>query len=113
MSTAILSHGEHAGHVKAPPGNLQIWHDYVPALGGDVVSGLIGGYMFSPFTRRTLAARQPGHDREYVRSSGPQLSVSQRRIGHQERQIGSPLCHDRGGVNFLSVQAWEWNHPSP
>ena len=128
MSTAVLSHGEHAGHVKAPPETCRF--GMITFLASEAM--LFSGpdwriHRSPPCARRALAARgsaghrssvafvqsESGHDREYDRSCRQQLSVSRRRIGHQEeRKIGSLLAlrHDRGGFDLLSVQAWEWNH---
>ena len=98
MSTAVLSHGEHAGHVKAPPETCKFGMITFLASEAMLFGGLIGGIHCPSSCARANPGRPPGAPdigvqwplsslnlvmiANTLRSGGQQLSVSRRRIGH-------------------------------
>lgn len=128
MSTATLTHSEHAGHDKAPPSVCKFGMIMFLASEAMLFSGLIGGYIVLRFSHAQLWPPAGAPD---IGVTWPLSSLNIVMIVNTLILIGSSFLFHFAEVSikkkgksgllwliatiiagsiFLSVQAWEWAH---
>jgi cytochrome c oxidase subunit III len=128
MSTAVLTHGEHAGRAKAPPEVCRFGMITFLFSEAMLFGGLIGGYIVLRLAR---GEPWPPAGAPDIGVQWPLSSLNLVMIGNTIVLLGSSfLFHGAesaikkkgksglfwlfatvvAGSIFLSVQAWEWNH---